>query len=251
MISWRRMEMSICLRNHIIRNRTVKLNEQFKPSKTVWRQEKQKMGICKPSWAGFCCTIKQHPLLLLAWLLQSVFMKRKLQTRLDLLRPSVVEWMKNYQEVTNWSKWLILAVKLDSVLMCLCVCDKKLNFLSWAIRPVFAEPVTNDEDFELLELQSEQFVERNLPAADTSPIVMPTEDSNSRSPVVGEQQASELVQVPQLCHNTQRELTSRQIVILNWTFKIVIFLFVISFQVKLVILHLSVNCLWIFPYNIL
>jgi len=34
-----------------------------------------------------------------------------------------------------------LAVKLGSVLMCLCVCDKKLNFLSWAIRPVFAEPV--------------------------------------------------------------------------------------------------------------
>ena len=51
MISWRRMEMSICLRNHIIRNWTVKLNEQFKPSKIVWKQEKQKMGICKPSWA--------------------------------------------------------------------------------------------------------------------------------------------------------------------------------------------------------
>ena len=63
-----------------------------------------------------------------------------------------------------------------------------------------------------------KLVERNLPATDTSPIVMPTEDSNSRSPVVGEQQASELVQVPQLCHNTQRELVSRQIVILNWTF---------------------------------
>ena len=25
---------------------------------------------------------------------------------------------------------------------CPCVCDKKLNFLSWAIRPVFADPVT-------------------------------------------------------------------------------------------------------------
>ena len=33
-------------------------------------------------------------------------------------------------------------MKLDSVLMCLCVYGKKLNFLSWAIRPVFADPVT-------------------------------------------------------------------------------------------------------------
>ena len=33
-------------------------------------------------------------------------------------------------------------MKLDSVLMCLCVCDKKLNFLSWTIRLVFADPVT-------------------------------------------------------------------------------------------------------------
>ena len=33
--------------------------------------------------------------------------------------------------------FFILAVKLDSVLMCLCVCDEKIfNFLSWAIRPV-------------------------------------------------------------------------------------------------------------------
>ena len=38
--------------------------------------------------------------------------------------------------------YFILAVKLDSALMCLCVCAKKLNFLSWAIRPVFADPVT-------------------------------------------------------------------------------------------------------------
>ena len=43
---------------------------------------------------------------------------------------------------------------------------------------------SNDEDNEIQELQSEQAVERNLPAADASPIEMLTEKSNSRSPVV-------------------------------------------------------------------
>ena len=52
----------------------------------------------------------------------------------------------------------------------------------------------NDEDFEIQESQLEQVVECNLPAADASPIAMQTEESNSRSPVVQEQQ--ELVQVP-------------------------------------------------------
>ena len=46
------------------------------------------------------------------------------------------------QQKQTTQDFFILAVKLDSVLMCLCVCDQKLNFLSWAIRPVFADPVT-------------------------------------------------------------------------------------------------------------
>ena len=36
---------------------------------------------------------------------------------------------------------LYLAVKLDSTSVFMCLCDKKLNFLSWAIMPVFADPV--------------------------------------------------------------------------------------------------------------
>ena len=49
---------------------------------------------------------------------------------------------RNSQQKQTTKDFFILAVKLDSVLMCLCICDKKLNFLSWAIRPVFADPVT-------------------------------------------------------------------------------------------------------------
>jgi len=39
---------------------------------------------------------------------------------------------------------------------------------------------SNDDDFEIQKSQSEQVVERNLPGADTSPIAMPTEESNSK-----------------------------------------------------------------------
>ena len=38
---------------------------------------------------------------------------------------------------------LILVVEPDSVLMYLCICAKKSNFSSWAIRRVFTDPVTN------------------------------------------------------------------------------------------------------------
>ena len=39
--------------------------------------------------------------------------------------------------------WSTVAVKLDSAFIKLCVCEKKSNFLSWAIRAVFVDPVTN------------------------------------------------------------------------------------------------------------
>jgi len=63
----------------------------------------------------------------------------------DASRPLV--WITNGLERSSQQKqitqdFFILAVKLDSVLMYLCVCDKKLNFMSWVIRPVFADPVT-------------------------------------------------------------------------------------------------------------
>ena len=35
-----------------------------------------------------------------------------------------------------------MAVKLDSAFIKLCVCVKNSNFLSWAIRTVFVDPVT-------------------------------------------------------------------------------------------------------------
>ena len=49
---------------------------------------------------------------------------------------------KSSQQKQTTQDFFILAVKLDIVLMCLYACDKKLNFLSWAIKPVFADPVT-------------------------------------------------------------------------------------------------------------
>ena len=49
---------------------------------------------------------------------------------------------RSSQQKQTTQDFFILAVKFDSVLMCLCVCYKKLNFLSWAIRPVFADPIT-------------------------------------------------------------------------------------------------------------
>jgi len=49
---------------------------------------------------------------------------------------------KSSQQKQTTQDFFILAAKFDSVLVCLCVCDKKLNFLSWAIRSVFADPVT-------------------------------------------------------------------------------------------------------------
>ena len=38
--------------------------------------------------------------------------------------------------------WSTVAVKLDSTFIKLCVCVKKSNFLSWAIRMAFVDPVT-------------------------------------------------------------------------------------------------------------
>ena len=38
-----------------------------------------------------------------------------------------------------------VAVKLDSAFIKLCVCEKKSNFLSWVIRMVFVDPVTNGD----------------------------------------------------------------------------------------------------------
>ena len=52
---------------------------------------------------------------------------------------------KSSQQNQTTQCCLILVVKLDSVLMCLCVCAKKVSFLSWVIRPVFADPVTIKE----------------------------------------------------------------------------------------------------------
>jgi len=49
---------------------------------------------------------------------------------------------KNSQQKQTTQDYFILALKLDKALMCLCVCRKKFNFLSWVIRPVFADPVT-------------------------------------------------------------------------------------------------------------
>jgi len=50
---------------------------------------------------------------------------------------------RSSQQKQTTQDYFILAVKLDSVLMCLCVCGKKLNFISWAIKLVFTDPVTN------------------------------------------------------------------------------------------------------------
>ena len=38
--------------------------------------------------------------------------------------------------------WSTVAVKLDSAFIKFCVCEKKSNFMSWAIRTVFIDPVT-------------------------------------------------------------------------------------------------------------
>jgi len=54
---------------------------------------------------------------------------------------SPMGWEKAASRLQTTQNFFILAVKFDSVLMYLCVCDNKLNFLSWAIRPVFADPV--------------------------------------------------------------------------------------------------------------
>ena len=37
-----------------------------------------------------------------------------------------------------------MTVKFDSAFIKLCVCVKKSNFLSWAIRPIFTDPVKYD-----------------------------------------------------------------------------------------------------------
>ena len=55
---------------------------------------------------------------------------------------------KSSQQKQKTQDYFILAVKLDSALMCFCVCGKKLSFLSWAIRLAFADPVTNGEQRE-------------------------------------------------------------------------------------------------------
>ena len=54
---------------------------------------------------------------------------------------------KSSQQKQTTQDFFILAVKLDSALMCLCVCDKKLYFLSWTIRLVFTVTITLAQNF--------------------------------------------------------------------------------------------------------
>ena len=61
--------------------------------------------------------------------------------------PRLLVWIasglrKSSQQNQTTQCCLIFVVQLDSVLMYLFVCAKKLNFLSWAIQPVFTDPVT-------------------------------------------------------------------------------------------------------------
>ena len=51
-------------------------------------------------------------------------------------------FFKSSQQKQTASLWSNVAVKLDSAFTKLCVCVKKSNFLSWAIRTVFVDPVT-------------------------------------------------------------------------------------------------------------
>ena len=49
---------------------------------------------------------------------------------------------KSSQQKQTTLLWSTVAVKFDSAFIKLCVCVKKSNFLSWAIRTVFVDPVT-------------------------------------------------------------------------------------------------------------
>ena len=160
-----------------------------------------------------------------------LFMKRRLRTRLDLLKPSVEERMSNYQEVTKQyadrkakarnfeigepvfvenvkgqPKWVPATVteKIGSVMY-----RVQVNNESWrrhADQIRMREVVTTEQtdeaadyssDEEIQEIQSEQVVEYDLSAVDNpSSVSMPTEESQSRTPVAQDQSASELVQVP-------------------------------------------------------
>ena len=55
----------------------------------------------------------------------------------------IAKWLgKSSQQKQTTQDLPSLAVKLDSVLMYLCICVNRMNFLSWAIRLVLADPVT-------------------------------------------------------------------------------------------------------------
>jgi len=56
-------------------------------------------------------------------------------------------WLTTVLEKSSYKKqisllWLSLAVIFDSAFIKLCVGVIKSNFLSWAIRPVFVDPIT-------------------------------------------------------------------------------------------------------------
>jgi len=48
---------------------------------------------------------------------------------------------KRSQQKQTTQTWMTLIVKFDNVFMKLCVCEEKSNLQSWAIRPVFIDPV--------------------------------------------------------------------------------------------------------------
>ena len=49
---------------------------------------------------------------------------------------------KRSQQKQTTLLWSTVTMKFDSAFIKLYVCVNKLNFLSWAIRPVFVDPVT-------------------------------------------------------------------------------------------------------------
>ena len=57
---------------------------------------------------------------------------------------------KQPAKADHFTLGLTMAVKLDSAFIRLCLCEKKSNFLSWAIRTVFVNPITfNDYEAEI------------------------------------------------------------------------------------------------------
>ena len=90
------------------------------------------------------------------------------------------------EDVKGQSKWLTATItkKIGSIMYRVQVNNESWRRHADQIRvrkaELTADPTadySNDDDFEI---QKSQVVERNLPAADTSPIAMPTEESNSK-----------------------------------------------------------------------